>query len=317
MDNVRIYLTENCNASCAWCFNKKTRNPELDMDTEKIKKLIDYLHEHKVPKLRVMGGEPTLHPDFVEIWNYAIGKFKRQTLFTNGLEKEKLLSIDLDESTGINFNFNFVNTPLDPDICSKFKEFSTEIVIRKETDEQKLFEKILEVQENSVKLDTSIKFNLTIDCTLDIFKYRKEMQDKLNKILDFAIEHSDYNWGWDHSYPRCFLTDDIIEKMLEVGYHNILSPFPNSYHINQCKSIGGCSALVLSNFKLVHCNQYRNNSIDIFDEKGEIIPYNRFSNFLKCEGLTKFESLRNTGCMDCKYFLQQCNGGCVAHKFKH
>lgn len=315
MDNVRIYLTENCNASCAWCFNKNTRNPELDMDTEKIKKLIDYLSEHKLRKLRIMGGEPTLHPDFVEIWNYALGKFPKMTLFTNGTDKEKLMKINIDDNIGINFNFNFVDAPVDPDICSKYGSFATEVVIRKETDVQKLLDKFVRVHEDMKKQNAYIKFILTIDCTLDIFKYRKEMQEKLNKIIDFAIEHNDYYWGWDHTYPRCFLTEDIIKRLGKIIY--IPAPGPNTYFINQCGSVAGCSALVLSNFKLVHCNQYRNNSLDIFNPDGSIIPYNRFANFLKCEGLTKFLSLQNTGCMDCKFFMAGCNGGCVGHKFKH
>ena len=316
MNNVRIYLTENCNASCPWCFNKNTRNPELNMDTEKIKKLIDYLHAHKLPKFRIMGGEPTIHPDFVEIWNYALGKFPKISLFTNGTQKDKLMQINIDKSVMVNFNFAFVNTPLDKDIYTKFDQSVTEVVIKKETDIQELIDKITRVHKNALELNSYIKFNLTVDCTLDIFKYRKEMQEKLNTIFDFAIEHPDYYWGWDHSYPKCFLTEDLIQKMIAMKLP-IMSPYPGSYLRNQCGSIAGCSALVLSNFKLVHCNQYRNNSIDIFNPDGSIIPYNEFSNFLKCEGLLKFESLRNSSCMRCKFFMSGCNGGCVAHKFKH
>lgn len=37
MKHVRIYLTEKCNTSCPWCFNKKNRNNQ-NMDTEKCKK---------------------------------------------------------------------------------------------------------------------------------------------------------------------------------------------------------------------------------------------------------------------------------------
>lgn len=36
MKHVRIYLTEKCNASCPWCFNKSSRNNQ-NMDTEKCK----------------------------------------------------------------------------------------------------------------------------------------------------------------------------------------------------------------------------------------------------------------------------------------
>ena len=41
------------------------------MDTEKCKQLLDYFAKNQVKSLGVFGGEPTIHPDFVEIWNYA------------------------------------------------------------------------------------------------------------------------------------------------------------------------------------------------------------------------------------------------------
>ena len=70
MKHVRIYLTEKCNASCPWCFNKSSRNNQ-NMDTEKCKKFLSYCAENKVKSLGIFGGEPTVHPDFIEIWNYA------------------------------------------------------------------------------------------------------------------------------------------------------------------------------------------------------------------------------------------------------
>ena len=44
MKHVRIYLTEKCNASCPWCFNKSSRNNQ-NMDTEKCKKFLSYCAE--------------------------------------------------------------------------------------------------------------------------------------------------------------------------------------------------------------------------------------------------------------------------------
>ncbi len=316
MSQVRIYLTENCNASCPWCFNKDTRDPNKNMDTEKCKKLIDYLAENHVERLQIMGGEPTMHPDFVEIYNYAFPKFKRISIFTNGLNKKALSQIPLTASKGININFNFLDENLDEELITKWTPLVTEVVIRKETNVQTLLEKIEKVHNAITAVNGTIRFNLTIDCTLDVFKYKDEIFPKVEEVLDWAIDHPNYRWGWDHRYPRCLMSDSFLAKTVQLK----LKPSDvsnNFYMINFCLGYISCAGLITADFKLTHCNQYKGNYLSIFNEDGTIIPYNRFRNFLAIESMAKYSSLRDSSCMDCKYFMAKCNGGCVGHKFEH
>lgn len=140
MRQIRIYLTEKCNASCPWCLNKNSRNPNSDMDTEKCKKLIDYCADNHIKSLCIFGGEPTIHPDFLEIWNYAYDKFDSIILFTNGLRKDILSKIQTCENKGFNINFNHLekvekswieNSPL-----------VTEVVITKTTKADAIIKKM-------------------------------------------------------------------------------------------------------------------------------------------------------------------------------
>lgn len=299
----RLYLTENCNASCKWCFNKETRDSSLNMDTNKAKKLIDFLAENGVSKLLIMGGEPTIHPDFVEIWNYTYNKFKYITLYTNGTQKEKLKQIKVNKKNGINYNFNFINKPLEYD--ERWNGISFEIVITYNTNIKDLTNRIIKCYSDKICLVP------TIDCTFDI-KYKTEIQSKLSKFFDFIIEHPEYKWGFDHTYPRCILNSELMNKGKQTGINKQI--IPDVYERNLCSSLIGDSGLILSNFKLVHCNQYRKNYLDLFNSEGNIcVSMEDIKEFLKEEGISKLKELI-PHCTKCMYFPDICNGGCIGNK---
>ena len=97
------------------------------MDTEKCKKFLSYCAKNNVKSLGIFGGEPTVHPDFIEIWNYAYPLFDKITLYTNGLNRAVLSQIPLSENKGLNVNFYHLNH-IDPKWL-KQSSLSTEVVI--------------------------------------------------------------------------------------------------------------------------------------------------------------------------------------------
>ncbi|GAB6134496.1 radical SAM protein [Thermococcus prieurii] len=82
--HVVFELTENCNLNCAHCYRIKERVP-LYMPFEAFKKIIDFLSGHLLVGTELTGGEPTLHPDFVEIVRYAAERLELVGVLTNGL----------------------------------------------------------------------------------------------------------------------------------------------------------------------------------------------------------------------------------------
>ena len=87
--NFQIDLTNKCNNRCLWCFYdvyplpEFTRKQVLDKD-----KLFAFLEDLKVIGGQSIewtgGGEPTMHPDFVEIVNKARELGFHQAMVTNG-----------------------------------------------------------------------------------------------------------------------------------------------------------------------------------------------------------------------------------------
>jgi radical SAM protein with 4Fe4S-binding SPASM domain len=80
-------LTFGCHLHCKHCYtdcynNKRGRQKELD--TKKVKLLLDKLSASGVLWLFLTGGDPLFRKDFLEIYSYAKDKGFLITVFTNG-----------------------------------------------------------------------------------------------------------------------------------------------------------------------------------------------------------------------------------------
>jgi hypothetical protein len=111
-----------CNLRCPFCFQVDpdfTRKPYTGiMDIELFKRVIDECEENGTGAITLASrGEPTLHPKFCEMLEYASGKFFEIKINTNG-------------------------TRLTDEIChSIFKNEVNDIVLSIDTEQKDLFEK--------------------------------------------------------------------------------------------------------------------------------------------------------------------------------
>jgi tetratricopeptide (TPR) repeat protein len=81
-----IELTNKCNFHCDFCPSDSQQRTKSFMSMELIRKIYDELAEKKLvqqAQLHLMG-EPTLHPDLVEVLAYASSKNIKTDLVTNG-----------------------------------------------------------------------------------------------------------------------------------------------------------------------------------------------------------------------------------------
>lgn len=91
MPMANILLTTNCNLSCEFCFARERiqKIPRQNMSMSNIEKVIQFLKHSNFPNLRLMGGEPTLHPQFEEIVKMGLHEGFHIDLLSNGTWKEK------------------------------------------------------------------------------------------------------------------------------------------------------------------------------------------------------------------------------------
>lgn len=108
---VIFYLTFRCNMKCSFCaqqgdyeggkFKVSTRD---EMGFEDWKSIVDQIHSFH-PSILLIGGEPLLHKNFLEIAEYIRDKKLRCSVFTNGyfLEEyaKELVNLEINLSISV------------------------------------------------------------------------------------------------------------------------------------------------------------------------------------------------------------------------
>ena len=176
----RVYITENCNADCKSCFNRNSRTNAI-MSVTDFEELCQWFKSEEDPvtdkSIRLMGGEPTTHPDFLKIYEIAQNHFESVSLFTNGLLPDILNKINPREEDSIIYNSNFIKVfKKEMFLLDKSGKRTLETQVRWNTDEKALlaeFERINNFWNSKTNCNFSINF--TLDCTANIFKTRKNL----------------------------------------------------------------------------------------------------------------------------------------------
>lgn len=287
--NIRFYITENCNANCSTCFNRNTRG-NSSMHLDKFERLCAYFKENNVPILKIMGGEPTLHPDFQTMTVIAQSYFKGVAIFTNGLS-QNIQKFNPRKTDTITYNFRFSKKISRKNLMlDKLGGRGLEIQISENTNVDLLLDEIKHFVSYG-----KLRINFTLDCTENIFLHRKEIATKYEKLW-FQCKEMGILAGKDHSVPLCFLYGTKIP-------------------VKSAKSICrlDCTGLIDADYNLRHCNQFSDHLINMF-VGDRIIPYNILVNYLTSKHIKLQDTVLDKICKDCVFYGKNCNGGCFIAK---
>lgn len=109
-------ITTRCNCRCVMCDMYK--KPPSSISFEDAEKILDFLHENKFLIVYFTGGEPTLHPDVIDIVKYANNLGLVTAMTTNGTVSEDTL-VKLKESGLYLLTVSFDHW--EPEICEKIR----------------------------------------------------------------------------------------------------------------------------------------------------------------------------------------------------
>lgn len=127
-DLVQFELTGKCNMSCKHC--RAWEDPKENVSLEVVEKVLDFVlsESNKSIRLTISGGEPLVHPDFIQILNLIKNKLNQFTntsleylvVTTNGsLVNEKILS----NIENIGFNKVYMQVSIDSHISHLHDSF--------------------------------------------------------------------------------------------------------------------------------------------------------------------------------------------------
>lgn len=322
---VNLVINNYCNLKCPYCFADEDVICESNesMSVEKVEEVLDYIRRSNPPaRLGIVGGEPTLHPDFVPIL-LRIHDYHEETgtpiiVYSNGIKLKDYLAM-VPEGTSFLIN---VNAPDD---------------IGEEN-----FKKVLETIEeanNRKMLGNSNPFNIdvTLGCNLyperEDYSYIWDIVDKYHlrrlrmSVVSPFVNNQKYRNNKDAYYEM--MKDRYMKFCLdaytrEVGLIADCNQIPRCYFTDKENSILDyftmnkrgytyCDPVVdFHNDNTVsNCHGWNSKPIDMykFENIYEIYKYMQVKNgpFIVAKNLD------NDRCRDCEYAkLGKCCGGCPA-----
>jgi radical SAM protein with 4Fe4S-binding SPASM domain len=89
-----LLVSSKCNLRCPYCFaDLDHRAVGADfVSLEVFRRMLDYLDRSGIEQVRLLGGEPTLHPAFDRLLQMSIDRGKSILLFTNGIFSERVVA---------------------------------------------------------------------------------------------------------------------------------------------------------------------------------------------------------------------------------
>src|SRR2546423_11104205 len=91
-----LYVTDRCNLDCAYCTEYDNSRPHPSLDD--LKKWIRKIRELGTMRIALVGGEPLVHPNIVELVRYCRELGFATSLTTNGFLLTRKLIAELEEA---------------------------------------------------------------------------------------------------------------------------------------------------------------------------------------------------------------------------
>ena len=319
---MNIMLTNRCNGTCKYCFLKSDLAqedvPVQYITMENFRIVLKYAH-HLISigatrNLNIMGGEPTLHPQFQKIFRLALtyrpgnSDFIPITIFTNGLFSEEICELLKNESCAVMVNVNH------PD---SYREGEWEL-INKNLATLATADDAGSLLTLSLNIDTP---NQDIDYLLDLankHKIKRIRADisrpepkKTNTFIKMGqiatviptllklSKNEGIEVNTDCCFPVCSISNEQIKEFAE---NNVELSF---------KCTGGID--VTPDLKLWHCAPLRSVKL------GKITDYpNGYEIMKTIENKTndlRWNIPSKKDCKNCKWWtLKICQGGCLSFK---
>lgn len=318
---MNVLLNNYCNLKCKYCFAQDEMSKGAKGITpEQLEERIEFYKKGNIKEFRIIGGEPTLHPDFVYILTRIANDpfFERIQIFSNMTFKREVLEaiILVSQIKKITITANI----------------NEEKIIGKEAYEKILFNiKHLSDRNSNIVtpginiyspdmdysyiFDIANKYNLghirwsivvpnePIDENFDVKEYFRSFADLIVNFSRDAIKYKKTNRLDCNKIPPCAFTDEQLRRIL-YSNPNIFekqtcgdgAPLDIDTH-GQAIRCFGLSEYYSTDFKKYNSEKELFQNIELHTEKLKHIPL-----FDECVNCDIYKANNNVSC------------GCMAYK---
>lgn len=313
---ANVLLTETCVRSCPYCFAKKHMEDQEEgiLKWQDLIYIADFLESSNEKHISLLGGEPSLHPHFVDFIIYLLERDFHVNIFTSGIFPENTLADADRHLSGVHpERLSFVCNVNDP----KKSNFSEVENVKRFL---KIFGHLTSPGFNIYKPEFDMTFIFQL---INQFGLKKHLRlglahpipgqkniyvkrEKLTKMIDSLLSYEPYfkrfrvNVGFDCGFPLCSFTDDQLGKLFKISGGRMSFGCGPAVDIGPDMNIWSCFPL----------SDYHKKSIYDFDNIKEVVDYYMdFQYKVRGEAAGIFKE-----CDDCFYREDGlCSGGCLAH----
>ncbi len=289
--------------------NESKKKGFVSMDD--IEKFISYLKKSKLTLFSILGGEPTLHPNFIEICERALAENFKIRLFTNGLippiNLTYLESICDKKEVDIEIILNINHPQMTPDnewcqIKNTLESLREKVTLGFNIFDAEINFDFLSDLICEYHLNKNIRLGIAQPIVGEQNKHLvvKSYPDVGKKVVEFSeiCDKKDIKIGLDCGFVLCMFNESQIGKLI---YNNVnfsilcgsIIDIGPDLTVWNCFPLSKMHNVQLEDFETE--KQLKHSYDDIYK------PYRRFGMMDEC--------------FSCKYLLRgQCTGGCIAHK---
>jgi radical SAM protein with 4Fe4S-binding SPASM domain len=312
-----VLLTQKCVRSCPYCFAKKHMSdsePKDILSWEDLIYLTDFLASAGEYRISLLGGEPTLHPDFIDMVLYLIQRNFQVLVFTCGIMSDQKHADAVKAfKTASQEKLSFVCNLNHPDQSSTSETQKIERFLR-------AFGPYVAVGYNIHETDFDIHFLFDYINSYGLKRFLRlglahpipgmnnthipvadlpKMAEKLASYLPL-FERFRVRPGFDCGLPVCLFTDEQLGRLFKANGGDLKFGCGPAIDIGPDMTVWSCFPL----------SEFHKKSIFEFDSFPDVINhYLHLQQALRVESGGIFEK-----CDDCRYREEGlCSGGCLAH----
>ena len=317
---ANIAINNYCNLRCRYCFaDEMMKQKNKNISIEDLRTILGFLS--KTPRgdqVGIIGGEPTLHPNFSEVLKeinrYCVETVSTAMLFTNGTNLEKYIP-DLREWTGILINVNSPKYVQEKEYQNTIRAIecldASWFAVKRANigcniypglnDYDYIWDIVKRYHINHIRTSVVSPGGCFIDMRNDKEKYYNILKPVFLEYCKNAIKHDCVITLDCGHIPECFFTEDeleIVHRICERPRNNFCEPVID----------------ITQDFLATSC-------FGIYDP----VDIRNFENIFELERyllvkkiMPRVENNASERCKTCnKYELLQCNGGCLGFANMH
>jgi radical SAM protein with 4Fe4S-binding SPASM domain len=308
---ANLSINNSCNRKCVYCFANDTRNEfgKASMNNETYHKALDYLQRSGLKQVRLLGGEPTLHPQFKSFVKKALERNFDIMLFTNGLISDEILDFLISIPEG---KLSILLNTIHPSESDKTAMKRQQLIMTKLG---RVTIPGINIYNAKQELDYLVEY---------VIRYN------LKKEIRLGISHSVLSRNNTFLHPKeyrkigyniALFKQETGEKGIALGFDCGFVPcmFPEKYFdllAEELKKAGNCCHPIidlLTDGSFIACYPLNNfQKIKIQDQMlaGELIKAFDES-LLPYKGIGIYPY-----CSTCPLFNIRCNGGCMSYRIQ-